>query len=30
MAGSHPPDTFLAIHGWGKGVAWVNGFNLGW
>ncbi len=24
------PDTFLSTHGWGKGVAWVNGFNLGW
>eukprot|EP00887_Chlorella_sp_A99_P001001 scaffold5.g1001.t1 len=26
----HLADTYLAIHGWGKGVAWVNGFNLGW
>ncbi len=24
-----PLDTFLAIPGWTKGVAWVNGFNLG-
>ncbi|KAK8797154.1 hypothetical protein WA158_004364 [Blastocystis sp. Blastoise] len=22
-------DTFLYYKGWGKGVAWVNGFNLG-
>lgn len=22
-------DTFLRFDGWGKGVAWVNGFNLG-
>ena len=26
----HLADTFLATHGLGKGVAWVNGFNLGW
>jgi beta-galactosidase len=25
----HPMDTFLALPGWTKGVAWVNGFNLG-
>ena len=24
-----PADTFLALHGWTKGVAWINGFNLG-
>ena len=24
-----PADTFLALPGWSKGVAWVNGFNLG-
>ena len=24
-----PHDTFLALPGWTKGVAWVNGFNLG-
>jgi beta-galactosidase len=24
-----PKDTFLALPGWTKGVAWVNGFNLG-
>ncbi len=24
-----PADTFLALPGWTKGVAWVNGFNLG-
>ncbi|WP_239004811.1 glycoside hydrolase family 35 protein [Paenibacillus tepidiphilus] len=22
-------DTFLRFDGWGKGVAWINGFNLG-
>jgi beta-galactosidase len=22
-------DTFLALPGWTKGVAWINGFNLG-
>ena len=26
----HLPDTFLTLKGWGKGVAYVNGFNLGW
>lgn len=24
-----PPSTFLSVSGWGKGVAWVNGFALG-
>jgi beta-galactosidase len=24
-----PRDTFLTLPGWTKGVAWVNGFNLG-
>lgn len=24
-----PADTYLAMPGWSKGVAWVNGFNLG-
>jgi beta-galactosidase len=24
-----PLDTFLKVPGWTKGVAWVNGFNLG-
>jgi len=24
-----PQDTFLSLPGWTKGVAWVNGFNLG-
>mmetsp|Transcript_13310 Transcript_13310/g.40276 ORF Transcript_13310/g.40276 Transcript_13310/m.40276 type:complete len:730 (-) Transcript_13310:513-2702(-) len=28
--GEHPPDTFLAMPGFVKGLAWVNGFNLGW
>lgn len=23
------PCTYLALYRWGKGVAWVNGFNLG-
>jgi beta-galactosidase len=22
-------DTFIRLDGWGKGVVWVNGFNLG-
>jgi hypothetical protein len=26
----HLPDTFLNLTAWGKGVAFVNGFNLGW
>ena len=25
-----PPDTFLRMPGFTKGVAFVNGFNLGW
>ncbi len=29
-ARGHPPDTFLDMSGWGKGLVWVNGFNLGW
>jgi len=24
-----PCDTFLELEGWTKGVAWINGFNLG-
>lgn len=24
-----PLDTFLSLPGWNKGVAWINGFNLG-
>ncbi|NUR63283.1 MAG: beta-galactosidase [Catenulispora sp.] len=24
-----PADTFLHLDGWTKGVAWINGFNLG-
>lgn len=28
--GDHPPDTFLAMPGFTKGLAFVNGFNLGW
>jgi len=26
----HLPDTFLNLTAWGKGVAFVNSFNLGW
>ena len=26
---SQPADTYLHLNGWTKGVAWVNGFNLG-
>ncbi|MCA1810251.1 MAG: beta-galactosidase, partial [Lentisphaerae bacterium] len=26
---AEPADTFLACPGWTKGVAWINGFNLG-
>ena len=26
----HLPDTFASVRGWGKGLAWINGFNLGW
>lgn len=25
----NPADTYLALPGWNKGAAWVNGFNLG-
>jgi beta-galactosidase len=25
----HPADAYLHLAGWTKGVAWVNGFNLG-
>ncbi|KAK9843733.1 hypothetical protein WJX81_004122 [Elliptochloris bilobata] len=24
------PDTYIDVRGWGKGLLWVNGFNLGW
>lgn len=24
------PDSYLYVGDWGKGVAFVNGFNLGW
>ena len=24
-----PADTFLSMEGWGKGIVFVNGFNLG-
>jgi hypothetical protein len=26
----HPADTFLDMTGWGKGLLWINGFNVGW
>ena len=26
----HLPDTFVSVRGWGKGLAWINGHNLGW
>lgn len=26
----HPADTYFSAPGWSKGLAWVNGFNLGW
>lgn len=29
-AEGHLGDTFLNVKGWGKGLAFVNGFNLGW
>lgn len=29
FAVENPADTFLALPGWNKGVAWINGFNLG-
>ncbi len=25
-----PADTWLALPGWTRGLAWINGFNLGW
>lgn len=28
--GRHLPDSFLATPGFTKGVAFLNGFNLGW
>ena len=24
------PDTYIDVRGWGKGLLWVNGVNLGW
>jgi beta-galactosidase len=24
------PDTYISVRGWGKGLIWINGFNLGW
>ncbi|KAL6780686.1 hypothetical protein ACKKBF_B12155 [Auxenochlorella protothecoides x Auxenochlorella symbiontica] len=26
----HMADTYLSVRGWSKGIAWINGFNLGW
>lgn len=26
---TQPSDTFMSFNGWNKGVAFVNGFNLG-
>ncbi|GGY02647.1 beta-galactosidase [Massilia dura] len=26
---AEPADSFLSLPGWNKGVAWINGFNLG-
>ena len=26
---TEPSDTFMSFRGWNKGVAFVNGFNLG-
>jgi hypothetical protein len=26
----HLPDTYLATEGWSKGIAFVNGYNLGY
>ena len=26
----HLPDTWADMRGWGKGLLWINGFNLGW
>eukprot|EP00884_Botryococcus_braunii_P022552 jgi/Botrbrau1/8981/Bobra.0148s0087.1 len=30
MVDGHLADTYLSMDGWGKGLAWINGFNLGW
>lgn len=27
---THLPDSYIDLQGWGKTVAWVNNFNLGW
>ena len=29
-ASGHLPDTYINVRGWGKGLAFINGFNLGW
>ena len=26
----HLPDTYISVRGWGKGLAFINSFNLGW
>lgn len=28
--GGSVPDAYLSVRGWTMGLAWVNGFNLGW
>lgn len=30
LANGMYPDTFINMKGWGRGLIWVNGFNLGW
>jgi hypothetical protein len=30
LASGHAPDTWADMRGWGKGLLWFNGFNLGW
>ena len=30
QASGFPGDTYLDTSGWGRGVAFVNGFHLGW
>ena len=29
-ATGHLADTYIDVRGWGKGLAFINGFNLGW
>lgn len=30
LGSGHLPDTYINVRGWGKGLAFINGFNLGW